>query len=47
MEVSEDASIDGQFYDFLEEFCTTMQQAKVRDEILLRRPWTDDEEGKN
>ena len=46
MEVSEDASIDGQFYDFLEEFCTTMQQAKVRDEILLRRPWTDDEEGK-
>lgn len=45
VEVSQDASIDGQFYDFLEEFCTTLQQANDRDEILLRRPWTDDEEG--
>ena len=34
------------FYDYLEEFCTTMQQAQVRDEILLRRPFTDDEEGR-
>lgn len=46
VEVSEDASIDGQFYDYLEEFCTSMQQAQVRDEILLRRPFTDDEEGR-
>ena len=46
VEVSEDASIDGQFYDYLEEFCTTMQQAQVREEILLRRPFTDDEEGR-
>lgn len=46
VEVSEDASIDGQFYDYLEEFCTTMQQAQVRDEILLRRPFTDEEEGR-
>ena len=46
MEVSEDASIDGQFYDYLEEFCTLMQKATVREEILLRRPWTDEEEGK-
>ena len=46
VEVSEDASIDGQFYDYLEEFCTTLQQATDRDEILLRRPWTDDEEGR-
>lgn len=46
MEVSEDASIDGQFYDYLEEFCTLMQKANAREEILLRRPWTDEEEGK-
>jgi len=46
VEVSEDASIDGQFYDYLEEFCTTMQQAEVREEILLRRPFTDDDEGR-
>ena len=44
IEVSEDASTTGQFYEFLEEFCTTSQQAKAREEILLRRPYTDDEE---
>jgi len=44
IEVSQDASIQGQFYDYLEEFCTLMQQAEVREEILLRRPWTDEEE---
>ena len=43
VEVSEDASIQGQFYEFLEEFCTAMQKAESREEILLRRPWTDDE----
>jgi hypothetical protein len=44
VEVSEDASIDGQFYDYLEEFCTTMQQANSKEEILLRRPYTDEEQ---
>ena len=44
VEISQDASIEGQFYDFLEDFCTTMQQAEVREELLLRRPWTDEEE---
>jgi hypothetical protein len=44
VQVSEDASIDGQFYDYLEEFCTTMQQANSREEILLRRPYTDEEQ---
>lgn len=44
IEVSEDASVDGQFYDYLEEFCTSMQRANDREEILLRRPWTDEEE---
>ena len=45
MEVAEDASIGGQFYDYLEEFCRHLQQAQDKEEILLRRPWTDDERG--
>jgi hypothetical protein len=45
MEVSEDASTSGQFYDYLEEFCRHLQQAKDREEILLRKPWTDEESG--
>jgi hypothetical protein len=43
VEVSQDASIAGQFYDYLEEFCRHMQQAQDKEEILLRRPWTDEE----
>ena len=46
VEVSQDASVTGQFYDYLEEFCTVMQQAESREEILLRRPYTDEEEDK-
>jgi hypothetical protein len=45
MEVAEDASISGQFYDYLEEFCAHMQKANDKEEILLRRPWTDEDEG--
>jgi hypothetical protein len=45
MEVAEDASISGQFYDYLEEFCAHMQKANDKEEILLKRPWTDEEEG--
>lgn len=45
-EASEDTSITGRFNDLLEEFCTHVQQAMDRDEILMGRPWTDDEEGK-
>ena len=37
---SEDTSIRGQFYELLEEFTTHMQSAVDREEILLRRPWT-------
>ena len=44
VEVSQDASIQGQFYEYLEEFCTAMQKAESREELLLRRPWTDEEE---
>ena len=43
VEVSQDASVSGQFYDYLEEFCRHMQQAQDKEEILLRRPWTDEE----
>tara|TARA_R110000796_G_scaffold84919_3_gene184655 strand:- start:7753 stop:9288 length:1536 start_codon:yes stop_codon:yes gene_type:complete len=43
MEVAVDASISGQFYDYLEEFCSHLQQAQDKEEILLRRPWTDEE----
>jgi hypothetical protein len=45
IEVAEDASISGQFYDYLEEFCVHLQKANDKEEILLKRPWTDDEAG--
>jgi len=44
MEVAQDASTSGQFYDYLEEFCRFLQQAQDKEEILLRRPWTDEEQ---
>jgi hypothetical protein len=45
-EASEDTSITGRFNDLLEEFCTHLQQAMDRDEILMGRPWTDDTDAK-
>ena len=45
IDVAEDASINGQFYDYLEEFCAHMQKANDKEEILLKRPWTDEETG--
>lgn len=44
-EASVDTTITGRFADLLEEFCTHMQQAMHRDEILLGRVWTDEELG--
>jgi len=46
VEATEDTSISGRFADLMEEFCTHLQQAMDRDEILLGRPWTCEEEGK-
>jgi|TARA_R110002020_G_scaffold158028_4_gene341072 hypothetical protein len=46
VEVSADASVNGRFYAFLDEFCTSLQQAQDREEILLRRPYTDEKEEK-
>ena len=41
---SDDTSIRGQFYEMLEDFATHMQTALDREEILLRRPWTNEKE---
>lgn len=46
MEVAPEASVNGRLYDHLEEFCSGLQQAKDKEEILLRRPWTDEETSK-
>jgi len=45
-EASEDTSLTGRFMDLLEEFTTHMQQAMDRDEILMGRPWCDEDEAK-
>jgi hypothetical protein len=43
IEVAQDASISGKFYEYLEEFCCHLQTAESKEEILLRRPWTDED----
>ena len=43
IEVSQDASTDGQFYHYLKEFCCDLQQAQDKEGILLKLPWTDEE----
>ena len=42
IEVSEDVTIEGQFMELLESFCTDMAQANTREEILLGKPYTED-----
>jgi len=42
IDVSQDASIDGQFNELLESFCTDIAQASTREEILLGKPWTNE-----
>ncbi len=42
IEVSDDVTIEGQFMELLESFCTDMAQANTRDELLLGKPWTED-----
>jgi hypothetical protein len=43
---SDDTSIRGVFYDLVEEFTTHMQVAEDREEILLRKPWLNEETGR-
>jgi hypothetical protein len=40
----EDTSYTGRFTDLLEEFTTHLQQAMDREEILMGRPWTNEED---
>ena len=40
---SDDASIEGQFMELLESFCTDLAQASVKDELLLGKPWTEEQ----
>ena len=44
VEASEDASVDGVFYSYLEDFCRNHQTAADKEEILLKRPWTDEDQ---
>ena len=41
IEVSSDVSLDGQFQDLLESFCTDLAQASTREEVLLGKPFTE------
>ena len=40
VEVPDDASPFGQFRYYLETFCTSRKQAKLKDELTLGKPWT-------
>jgi hypothetical protein len=42
----EDTTLTGRFLDLVEEFTTHLQQAMDKDEILLGRPWTSDDDAK-
>jgi hypothetical protein len=43
-EAPEDTSNESRFLDLLEEFCTHVQGALEREELLMGRPWTDEED---
>lgn len=40
-EAPPDSGPDGQFVSLLEQFCTTIAQARTKDELLIGKPWTD------
>ena len=46
VEAPEDVGLTGRFNDLLEEFAAHLQQAMDRDEILMGRPWVNEEEAK-
>lgn len=41
IQVSNDGSVSGQFLAHLQEFCTDRAQARNKEDILLRKPWTE------
>jgi len=45
LEAPEDTSVTGRLMDLVEEFTTHLQQAMDREELLMGRPWTDEQEG--
>ena len=42
IDVPEELTYKGQFYDFLEDFCTGRVQAMSPEELVLGKPWTED-----
>ena len=42
IEAPMDASPRGMLFEYLERFCTSRAQAREKDEILMGKPWTDD-----
>lgn len=42
MDVPEDARPEGQMWFYLEQYCTQQARARNREELLQRKPWTDD-----
>lgn len=44
IEAPSEVSLEGQFAELLEVFCTDRQRARERDEILLGKPWWSEEE---
>ena len=42
LEVPKELTVDGQFYDLLETFCTSRIRAQSSEELFMGKPWTED-----
>ena len=42
LEVQRELTVDGQFYDLLETFCTSRIRAQSSEELFMGKPWTED-----
>ena len=42
IEVPRELTVDGQFYDLLETFCTSRIRAQSSEELFMGKPWTED-----
>lgn len=47
IDVPEDASAKGLFWSYVEQFCTARAQAKSKDEVLLGKPFKDEEDSRH
>lgn len=43
IEAPQEVGVSGQFFELLERFCTDKHRAREKDELLLGKPWYDDE----